>query len=71
MMKRIGYRRVSASEQDTGRGFNGGCCSRDDLYTDRGSSGARASRPEFDRVLTALEEGDTLVVTTLDRLGRS
>jgi DNA invertase Pin-like site-specific DNA recombinase len=32
---------------------------------------ARASRPQFDAALNALEAGDTLVVTTLDRLGRS
>lgn len=44
---------------------------RDDLYTDRGASGARASRPEFDRALIALGKGDTLVVATLDQLGRS
>jgi DNA invertase Pin-like site-specific DNA recombinase len=37
----------------------------------RVSSGARASRPQFDRALAALETGDTLVITTLDRLGRS
>jgi hypothetical protein len=44
---------------------------RDDLYVDHGVSGARASRPQFDRALDALIEGDTLVITTLDRLGRS
>lgn len=30
-----------------------------------------ASRPEFDKAIDALEAGDTLVITTLDRLGRS
>lgn len=44
---------------------------RDDLYVDRGVSGARASRPQFDRALDAFIDGDTLVITTLDRLGRS
>ena len=44
---------------------------RDDLYVDHGISGARASRTQFDRALAALEAGDTLVITTLDRLGRS
>jgi DNA invertase Pin-like site-specific DNA recombinase len=29
------------------------------------------ARPNFDRALNALESGDTLVITTLDRLGRS
>ena len=44
---------------------------RDDLYIDDGVSGARASRPQFDAAINALHDGDTLVVTTLDRLGRS
>lgn len=44
---------------------------RDDLYVDRGASGARASRPSLDQALDALHEGDTLLITTLDRLGRS
>lgn len=44
---------------------------RDGLYVDRGVSGARASRPAFDKALDALIEGDSLVITTLDRLGRS
>ena len=43
---------------------------RDELYTDRGVSGARASRPAFDTAVAALKSGDTLVITTLDRLGR-
>lgn len=44
---------------------------RDDLYVDHGVSGAQASRPQFDRALDALIDGDTLLITTLDRLGRS
>ena len=44
---------------------------RDDLYIDRGVSGGRASRPQFDKAIAALQDGDTLVITTLDRLGRS
>ena len=43
----------------------------DDLYVDHGVTGGRASRPQFDKAVAALEEGDTLVITTLDRLGRS
>ena len=31
----------------------------------------RASRPAFDMAVAALEKGDTLVITTLDRLDRS
>ena len=44
---------------------------RADVYIDHGVSGGRASRPQFDRAVVALEKGDTLVITTLDRLGRS
>src|SRR5690606_2726 len=42
-----------------------------DRYTDRGVSGSKTSRPEFDRMLEDVEPGDTIVVWKLDRLGRS
>ncbi len=35
------------------------------------ASGAKASRPELDRVLSLLNSGDTLKITRLDRLSRS
>ncbi|WP_442544992.1 recombinase family protein [Arthrobacter sp. KN11-1C] len=41
------------------------------LFQDQGVSGAKASRPGFDRCLESLREGDILVVARLDRLGRS
>jgi DNA invertase Pin-like site-specific DNA recombinase len=34
-------------------------------------TGTKASRPDWDRCLAALRPGDTLVVTKLDRIGRS
>jgi len=74
MMKLIGYARVSTKQQSTDRqelDLLAVGVRRDDLYVDRGVSGARASRPQFDLALAALESGDTLVITTLDRLGRS
>lgn len=74
MTKLIGYARVSTRPQSTDRqeaDLLAAGVRRDDLYIDQGVSGARASRPQFDRALTALEAGDTLVITTLDRLGRS
>jgi DNA invertase Pin-like site-specific DNA recombinase len=74
MSKLIGYSRVSTRQQSTDRqeaDLLAAGVRRDDLYVDRGVSGARASRPQFDRALDALQPGDTLVVTTLDRLGRS
>lgn len=74
MGKLIGYARVSTRQQSTDRQqadlLTAGV-RRDDLYVDHGVSGARASRPQFDRALDALHDGDTLVITTLDRLGRS
>ena len=74
MTKLIGYARVSTRQQSTDRqeaDLLAADVRRDDLYVDRGVSGARASRPQFDLALAALEPGDTLIITTLDRLGRS
>ena len=74
MTKLIGYARVSTKAQDSDRQVRDLLAAgvrRDDLYTDHGVSGARASRPGFNRALEALHEGDTLIITTLDRLGRS
>lgn len=74
MPKLIGYARVSTRQQSTDRqevDLLASGVRRDDLYVDQGVSGARASRPQFDRALDALQDGDTLVITTLDRLGRS
>ena len=74
MAKLIGYARVSTRQQSADRqevDLLAAGVRRDDLYVDHGVSGARASRPQFDVALAALHEGDTLVVATLDRLGRS
>ncbi len=74
MGKLIGYARVSTRSQGTDRQVTdllGAGVRRDDLYVDHGVSGARTSRPGFEQAVGALQEGDTLVVTTLDRLGRS
>jgi site-specific DNA recombinase len=40
-------------------------------YREEGVSGAKATRPELDRLLAGLDEIDALVVPSLDRLGRS
>jgi len=72
--KLIGYARVSTRQQSTDRqvvDLLAAGVRRDDLYVDHGVSGGRASRPQFDVARAALHAGDTLVVTTLDRLGRS
>ncbi|WP_055084054.1 recombinase family protein [Kocuria salsicia] len=74
MGKLIGYARVSTRRQDADRQVTDLVTvgvRRDDVYVDHGVSGAKASRPGLDRVMGALQEGDTLVVSTMDRLGRS
>ncbi|MGE0305752.1 MAG: recombinase family protein, partial [Acidimicrobiia bacterium] len=68
---RIGYARVSTSGQtldqqlDALRKTNVGRVFVDTI------SGAKASRPGLDAMRSHLREGDTVVVTKLDRLGRS
>ena len=74
MPRLIGYARVSTRQQSADRqeaDLVSAGIRRDDLYVDHGVSGTRASRPQFDRALNVLEHGDTLVITTLGRLGRS
>ena len=41
------------------------------IYTDHGLTGANRERPGLQLALAAVREGDTLVVTKLDRLARS
>ncbi|WP_026552782.1 recombinase family protein [Arthrobacter sp. H20] len=71
-MGSIGYARVSTLEQnaDLQRAALGaaGC---DRIFTDHGVSGTVASRPELDKLLDHLREGDEVVVWKLDRLGRN
>lgn len=72
--KFIGYARVSTSGQDEARqiaDLQAAGVRADDLYVDHGVSGGKSSRPQWDRALAALQSGDTLVVTALDRIGRS
>jgi DNA invertase Pin-like site-specific DNA recombinase len=68
---RIGYGRVSTTDQNLDAQRDAlqaaGC---DRVFVDR-ASGKLARRPELDRALLVAREGDQLVVTKLDRLGRS
>jgi DNA invertase Pin-like site-specific DNA recombinase len=68
----IGYTRVSTKEQDTA--LQDAAMAKagvDRVYSDRGVSGTLASRPELDKALDRLDEGDMFVVWKLDRLGRN
>lgn len=67
----IGYARVSTA----GQNIDSQCdslrqagCER--IYSEK-ISGVKAQRPELERMLDALREGDTVVITELTRLGRS
>lgn len=74
MTKLIGYARVSTKAQDADRQIQDLLAAgvrRDDLYVDHGLSGALAKRPGLDEAVESLHPNDTLVITTLDRLGRS
>ncbi|GAA3121604.1 recombinase family protein [Streptomyces echinatus] len=68
---RIGYGRVSTRDQNPDAQEDAlrdaGC---DPVFVDK-ASGKLASRPELDKALIAAREGDELVITKLDRLGRS
>ena len=74
MTKLIGYARVSTKAQDADRQIQDLLAAgvrRDDLYIDHGLSGALSKRPGLDKAFDSLHPEDTLVITTLDRLGRS
>ena len=70
-MKTLGYARVSTRDQDlTGqidalRAAGAGAIYREKI------SGARADRPELTKLMKVLAPGDVVLVTKLDRLGRS
>jgi DNA invertase Pin-like site-specific DNA recombinase len=70
-MERVGYARVSTPEQNTDVQTDilerAGC---DRMFIDH-ASGTLARRPELDAALAYLRRGDVLVITRLDRLGRS
>ena len=70
----IGYARVSTSGQDVAAQRDGllalGVADRD-IYVDHGMTGTNRARPGLREALAACRQGDTLVVTKLDRLARS
>jgi DNA invertase Pin-like site-specific DNA recombinase len=67
---KYGYARVSGLSQDLsiqiGTLKNEGCA---EIFAEK-FTGTREDRPEFQRLISKLQKGDTLVVTKLDRLGR-
>jgi DNA invertase Pin-like site-specific DNA recombinase len=71
---KVGYARCSTIGQDlTAQREQLGALgvAEERIYTDHGLSGRNRERPGLDKALAAVREGDTFVVTKLDRLARS
>ena len=68
-MAKIGYARVSSKEQHLDRQL-ASLKDVDKLFTDK-LSGANTNRPELQKMLAYIREGDIVMVTELDRLGRN
>ena len=69
----VGYAHVSTDDQDLALQIDslaGLGVVRDNIFTDK-VSGSTTTRPGLDACLAHLQQGDTLVVWRLDRLGRS
>jgi DNA invertase Pin-like site-specific DNA recombinase len=72
MMAKIGYARVSSSDQDTSlqvAALQAAGCTI--VQEETGSGTKAATRPELQTALKILRPGDCLVVTRIDRLARS
>ena len=70
----FGYGRTSTANQDASIETQRALLKEagaEKVFLDAGISGAKASRPELDKMLEQLREGDTVVVARLSRLGRS
>lgn len=68
---RIGYARVSTEEQETAPQMDALNAANCDRIYQESMSGKSKQRPELNRMLDALRDGDVVVVQRLDRLGRS
>ena len=66
--QRIGYVRVSSFDQNPERQLEQVTVDR--LFTDK-ASGKDIQRPELERLLAFVREGDTVVVHSMDRLARN
>jgi len=71
---KYGYARVSTDDQNPAlqlAALKKAGCKPENIFKDAGISGATTKRPALLRCLKALQDGDTLTVWKLDRLGRS
>lgn len=73
MSKLIGYARVSTSDQNPALqidALKAAGVAEENIFVEH-KSGKNLDRPELQKCLDALKEGDTLIVWKMDRLGRS
>ena len=68
-MSKIGYTRVSSKEQNLDRQLEA-LQSVSKVFSDK-ASGQSTERPQLQAMLDYLREGDIVIVTELDRLGRN
>jgi DNA invertase Pin-like site-specific DNA recombinase len=66
--QRIGYVRVSSFDQNPDRQWEAVSVAR--VFTDK-ASGKDTRRPELDRLLAFVREGDAVIVHSMDRLARN
>jgi DNA invertase Pin-like site-specific DNA recombinase len=67
----LAYARVSTQDQDLSGQIEAlTAAGATSLFKEK-ISGARADRPQLAKLMSALKAGDTVIVTKLDRLGRS
>lgn len=66
--QRVGYIRVSTTDQNTARQLDG--VELDRIFEDK-ASGKDAKRPKLQELLAYVREGDTVIAHSMDRLARN
>jgi len=72
-MKKYGYVRVSSKDQNLNRqldGLIGYGIDKEDIYIDK-MSGKNFERPNYRKMISHVKKGDTIVILSIDRLGRN